>query len=99
MVLYIEKKNDDTYFLHIVVRPNAKNQMIANDADYLIIYLRSKPIHNKANKELLNFLKKRLRIPANQITIISGVKSTDKIVKCAFKNTIDEEEILNRLLK
>ena len=54
----IEKKSDTIFILKIVVKPNAKTQeiLIENNYDYFLIKLTSKPLLNKANKELLKLI-------------------------------------------
>ena len=52
-----------------------------NNEDFLTISLCSKPIQNKANKELLNLIKKKLKISSSKIQIISGTKSSNKTIK------------------
>jgi uncharacterized protein YggU (UPF0235/DUF167 family) len=95
---FLEKKSTTTYNLHIFAKPNSKLQKIISDEEKLIISLRSKPIQNKANKELIGLLKKKLKIPTNQIELVSGLKGTKKIVKLSFLEEIDEESIIKRLL-
>ncbi len=51
---FLEKKSEDNFFLHTKIKPNSKNQRILDNNDYLIIFLRSKPVKNKANNELIN---------------------------------------------
>ena len=97
MSSFIEKKAEDSYLLHIIVKPNAKKQAIVIDADHLIISLQSKPIQNKANKELITLLKKRLKLSSNQIELISGIKGTNKTIRCNFSQKIDEESIIHNL--
>jgi len=95
---FLEKKTETTYFLSLIVKPNSRTQEIAVDAQKLIISVRSKPIKNKANKELIKLLRKKLNISNNQIELVSGMKNTEKIIKLTFNPTTDEETILNRLL-
>ena len=55
---FIEKKSEITFLLHINVKPNSKKQKIIDNSECLTIFLRSKPIQNRANKELISLLKK-----------------------------------------
>jgi len=97
----IEKKSDTTFILNIKVKPSSRVQevKIDNDSNFIIIGLRSKPIQNKANIELVQLLKKHLKINGDQIRFISGLKSTFKVIQIIFKEKLKEEEILNKLLK
>jgi len=95
---FLEKKSEDNFFLHTKIKPNSKNQRIIDNNDYLIIFLRSKPVKNKANNELINLLKKTLNISPNQIKIISGLKSSRKIIKLTYTESVNEEDIIKKLL-
>ena len=97
MVHFLEKKTDNIYRIHIVVKPNAKKQSIEDNENTLLISLRSKPIQNKANKELINLLKHKLKLSTNQIALVSGLKGTNKAIQCEFSEDIDEESIIHRL--
>lgn len=57
---FIEKKSINCYLLHIYAKPNSKTQKLLDDGNYLIVYLQSKAIQNKANKELISILKKKI---------------------------------------
>ncbi len=98
MASFLEKKAENLYLLHTTVKPNAKRQSIVIDEENLIISLRSKPIQNKANKELISLLKKKLKLSTNQIELISGMKGTSKTIKCIFSNPIDEQSIIKSLI-
>jgi len=95
---FIEKKSDKSYILHLRIKPNSKKQAITTNGDHLTIYLRSKPIQNRANKELLDLLRKKLKISSTQILIISGIKSTNKTIKIEFKTKINEKDIIQNLI-
>lgn len=94
----INKISDKIYRINIHVKPNSKVQDIKLEPDFLTIQLKSKPIQNKANKELLNLIKKTLKISSSQISIISGHKSSDKILEIAFREDIDEKKLKEALL-
>ena len=95
---FLEKISDTSYFVKLNVKTDSKKQKIIKDDDFLTIFLKSKPIQNKANKELLNLIKRRLKISMDQIQIISGLKSHNKLIKLDFIETIEEREILRKLI-
>ncbi|MFX1257141.1 MAG: DUF167 domain-containing protein, partial [Promethearchaeota archaeon] len=66
---FLREDSKNCFLLQVYVNPNSKKQDIIDNGDYLTILIRSKPIQNKANKELLNFLKKKFKISSNQIQI------------------------------
>jgi len=95
---FIERKLGNAFKLHLYIKSNSIGQEIIDDGDYLKIKLRSKPIQNKANIELLNLLRNKLKILSNQIKIISGLKSPHKIIMINFSKKIEEQEIIKKIL-
>ncbi|MFX1378788.1 MAG: DUF167 domain-containing protein [Promethearchaeota archaeon] len=94
---FIEKNSETIYFIKLNVKTNSKNQKVVINGDFLTVFLRSKPIQNKANKELINLIKRKLTIPSNQIQIISGTKEHDKVIKLNFLENTSEREIIRKL--
>ena len=84
--------------VHAKVKPNSKKQDVINNGEFLTILVRSKAIQNKANKELVDLLKRKLKISSNQIQIISGLKSSNKLIQINFLDDVEEREIYNKLL-
>jgi uncharacterized protein (TIGR00251 family) len=68
--------------LKVYLKPNSKEQKIQkiSDSEYKI-FVKSKPIENKANYELIKILANYLNIKSSNISIISGAKSKIKILK------------------
>jgi len=65
--------------LKIMVKPNSlKNEIISMDGDRYKIAIKEAPDKGKANKELVKFLHK---ITKKKVTIVSGLKSREKIVE------------------
>ncbi|MFX1242510.1 MAG: DUF167 domain-containing protein [Promethearchaeota archaeon] len=95
---FIEKSSNSTFIIKLNVKTNCKTQKVIVNDDFLTIFLRSKPIQNKANKELLNLLKTRLNMSSNQIQIITGSKSHNKIIKLNFLENTKEQEIIDKFL-
>ena len=95
---FLEKIKDFSYVVHAKVKPNSKKQDVINNGEFLTILVRSKAIQNKANKELVDLLKRKLKISSNQIQIISGLKSSNKLIQINFLDDVEEREIYNKLL-
>ncbi|MEE9376504.1 MAG: DUF167 family protein [Candidatus Lokiarchaeia archaeon] len=95
---FIEKHSTTKLIIRLHVKTNSKNQKIVKIGDNLTIFLKSKPIQNKANIELLSLIKNKLNISSSQIQIISGSRSRDKTIKITFKENGDKEEIIKKLL-
>ncbi|MFX0076148.1 MAG: DUF167 domain-containing protein [Candidatus Hermodarchaeota archaeon] len=99
---FIDVKADNTYLLRVNVKTNSIKQEILSfsvEDSWLLITLKSKPVKNKANKELINLLKRRLNISSDQIQIISGLKKTNKILEIKFNEYIGIQELIQKLSK
>lgn len=84
------KETKEGWILKLKISPNAsKNEIIKTD-DGLKVKVTAQPIDNKANKALIEFLSKQVKIPKSSIEIIKGETSKDKTI--LFK-TFDEEKI------
>lgn len=94
---FLEQRLNNNFILRLNVKTNSRSQKIINNGDVLTIFLKSKPVQNKANKELIALIGKKLNLSSNQIQIISGSKSKDKLIKITFLRNIEEEEIIDKL--
>jgi len=97
---FIEIKAENVYLLRVKVKTNSIKQEIlpCSETDtWLSIKLKSKPVKNKANKELINLLKKRMNITSDQIQIISGLKKTNKTLELIFIEDIGGTDLINKL--
>jgi len=80
--------------LKVRVIPNSsKNQIIQNN-NYVKIKLTSPARNGKANKQLIEFLSKKLKVPKSKIKIVSGEHSRDKHI---LIDGLSKEEIFARL--
>jgi len=96
----IEELNNKEFILNIRAKPDSKKQAIlkfTENDNSIPIMLKSKAIKNKANKELIKMLQKKLKLNSNQIEIISGVKSQTKRIKLSFTRAITKTELVNTL--
>ena len=85
MFYYIK---NNTLFLQIYLQPNAKtNKIIGIHDERLKIQIKSLPIDNKANKELIQFLSQTLNIKRSNIEIVTGNTSRNKLVAIYDTNT------------
>ncbi len=67
--------------LLIKVIPNSKQEKIVKERERLKVYVKSPAIEGKANKALIVLLSKYFNTKKNNITIISGLKSRNKIIE------------------
>ena len=96
----IEVKLERSFLLKINVKTNSKEKKIVynqNTDSWITIYLISKPIKNKANKELIRLLSKKLNVSTNQIQIITGLKNENKTIRIKFYEDISKLKLLKKL--
>ncbi len=96
----IEKKTFENTEKGLIVRikiiPNAsKNELVWID-DGIKIRITAQPIENKANKALIEFFAKKLKMPKSNIEIIKGELNKEKTL---LFFGVDEERFKNQLFK
>lgn len=88
------KVTKDGVVLQLKISPNASKNAILKDDTGIKIKLTAQPIEGKANKALVEFLSKQLKIPKTSIEILRGETSKDKIL--LLKNVKDDKILLIR---
>ena len=84
------KETKDGILFSIKISPNAsKNEIIKTD-DGLKVKITAQPIDGKANKALIEFLSKQLKIAKSNFDIVKGQTSKEKTV---LLKTFDKEII------
>lgn len=63
-----------------VVPRSPKTEIVGTVGEYLKIRLAAPPVDGAANKELIKYLAKLLKIPKSNIRVISGVSSKRKLL-------------------
>jgi len=99
-MICFEDNSKRSIFLKIRVKINSKIQKISYNQltdSWISINLKSKPIKNKANKELIKLLSKKLNIATSQIQIIAGSKNPNKTIQISFYEDISEQKLLEKL--
>lgn len=88
------KETENGVIINCKISPNAsKNEIIKTD-DGIKIKITAQPVDGKANKALIEFLSKQLKIPKTSIEILKGHTSKEKTI---LIQTFDTEKI--QLLK
>ncbi len=72
------KHTKDGLLLQIKISPNSSKNLIIKDEAGIKIKLTAQPIEGKANKALIEFLSKQLKIPKTSIEILKGETSKEK---------------------
>jgi len=86
----------DSSILSVRVVPNKSESRIIDTSDdgTIRIEVKSQPIEGKANKELIKFLAKLLSVNENQVIILRGANSRNKLIKI---ESIEKARILDIL--
>jgi uncharacterized protein (TIGR00251 family) len=79
-----------------VIPKSSRSDIIIDEHDIIKIYLNSPPSEGKANRELIDKLSKKIKIPKSGISIIKGEKGRKKRV---LIRGLTKEEILDILEK
>lgn len=67
---------------NIFVKLNSKERSLkVVDEENYIVYLKSKPINNIANIELVELVAEFLNVPKSKVKILKGIKSRKKVLE------------------
>ena len=69
---------ENKIIIEVKVVPNSSRNSVTNEGEFLKIKLTAPPVDNKANKSLIEYLSKLLKIPKTSIIIKSGETSKNK---------------------
>ena len=84
-----------TELIKLIVKSNSRNNSIEGFfGSALKIKISAAPEKGNANRELVNFLSKKLNIPKKQVEIVSGFNSPHKIIKIRHESAIDTIDML-----
>ncbi len=78
----ISETSSGSVLLQVMVQPRAsKDQVVGIHGNHIKIRLTSPPVEGAANKALVKFLSKKLKIPASKITIKRGQRARQKLLE------------------
>jgi len=85
--------------VNIKIVPNSsKNDIIIED-EFIKVKITAQPIENKANKALIEFLSKELKIPKTNIEIVKGETSKEKTILFKTTDKAKQNEIKSQFTK
>lgn len=88
---YLQTQPDGSLLLSLYVQPKAgKNAIVGLHDDAIKLRLTAPPVDGKANKAVIAFWAKALKIPKSAVTIKSGLQSRMKKI---LLNGADEEQV------
>lgn len=93
------KDSKDGLIANFKIVPNSSKNDIIFEDDYIKIKLTAQPIENKANKALIEFLSKYLKLPKTNIEIIKGETSKEKTLLLKTNDSKKREMIISQLTK
>lgn len=64
-----------------VLPRSSRDEVVAENCNYIKIKLKAAPVKGKANKELIKFLAKKFDVSKSQVEILKGLTSKDKLVR------------------
>lgn len=92
---FVQKREDGSLLLSLYVQPRAgKNELAGVHENALKLRLTSPPVDGQANKAVIAFLAKTLRLPKSSIILHSGLKNRRKQVLISGL----DEEVIRKLL-
>ena len=83
--------NDDYIVIEVKVVPNSSKNSISCEEEFLKIKLTAPPVDNKANKALVEYLAKLLKVSKSSVILKSGETSKNKkflLPKSCYDNII-----------
>ena len=93
------KEVDDGLIIKIKIVPNSSKNDLIFEEDFIKIKVTAQPIENKANKALIEFLSKLLKIPKTNIEILKGDTSKEKTLLIKVLDTEKRALIKSQLTK
>jgi len=92
---FVQAKEDGTLILSLYVQPRAgKNELAGLHDGALKLRLTTPPVDGKANKAVIAFLAKKLKLPKSAVVLRSGLKSRRKQLQIIG---LDEQTVRERL--
>jgi uncharacterized protein (TIGR00251 family) len=70
----------------IKVKPNSKDEGIAQEGDIFTVRVREPPREGKANQAVIKLLAQHFGVPGSQVRILSGLRSKNKIIELIAKD-------------
>lgn len=83
------KQTKDGLLLNLKIIPNSSRNDIVVLNDVVKVKITAQPVEGKANKALIEFLSKELRIPKTSIEIVRGISGKEKTL--LFRSFDDEK--------
>lgn len=87
------RETRDGIVITLKISPNASKNEIIKSEEGLKVKITAQPIDGKANKALIEYLSKQLKIPKSSIEILKGETSKEKTVLIKPRTPEDIDKI------
>ena len=91
------KQTPEGILVNIKIVPNSSKNDIVVEKEFVKVKITAQPIEGKANKALVEFLSKKLKIPKTSIEIVKGETSKEKTILFKTSNESKKEFIRQNL--
>lgn len=81
------KEAKDGLIINIRVSPNSSKNEIIKSSDIIKVKITVQPVEGKANKAVIEFLSKQLKVPKSNLEILKGQTSKDKSILIKIQDT------------
>lgn len=96
--IFVENSNhEDVILLKVNILPNSsKNSIVGIYNSALKVKIQSPPVDGKANKEVIKFLSKTLKLSKSKISIVQGELQRNKVFEI---RELSKEQIIQKLIE
>ena len=71
--------------IQVKVKPDSKSEEVSQEGDSFIVKVKKPPKEGKANQAVIKLLAGHFGVPRNQVRIVRGFTSKNKVVEVAQK--------------
>ncbi len=65
----------------VKVKPNSREEKVEKAQNNYLVWVKEPPVNNQANQAVIKVLANYFKIPKSQISILSGLKSKQKVIE------------------
>jgi uncharacterized protein (TIGR00251 family) len=69
--------------IKVKVKPNSKTEELSREGDSFIVKVKEPPKEGKANQAVIKLLAEHFGVLQNQVRILSGFRSRNKVIEVA----------------
>ncbi|MCK5182484.1 MAG: DUF167 domain-containing protein [Dehalococcoidia bacterium] len=69
--------------IQVNVKPSSRTEEVNQEGDSFVVKVKEPPKDGKANRAVIKLLAQHFGVPQSQVRILSGFRSTNKVVEVA----------------